>query len=420
VPGDPEIFEMRILFLANDFPSAVHPSKGVFNRHLVEALSRIHAVEAIVPISWLDELRAPRAAKSSLARSGRSSAVGSASVVYPRYYYPPRVLHDWYAWFYWRSVRRAARRASETFKPDVVLAYWAHPDGAVAARVARLAGVPSAVIVGGSDVLLITRQASRRRRVLAALRAVNAVICVNRHLRGATIELGVEPGKVHVWQQGVSPIFSPGDRAEARRRLGLNVQSQIVIWVGRMVPVKGLDVLLEACSALKSAGSRVRVFLLGDGPLRSRIQEDIAHRGLEEMVTLAGTQPQERLAEWYRATDLTVLPSRSEGLPNVLRESLACGTPFVASDVGGISEIATEQNAILVPPEAPGALATAIADMLGRGAPPDPPDRSPSPTWGESALALTDILSTLVEQAAARRAHVDPIHGDQGRAILDR
>jgi len=411
---------MRILFLANDFPSAVHPNKGVFNRHLVEALSRAQLVEAVVPVSWLDELRAPRAARSSLAESGRSSSVGSASVVYPRYYYPPGILHNWYAWFYWRSVRRAARRASESFKPDVVLAYWAHPDGAVAARVARLAGVPSAVIVGGSDVLLITRRASRRRRVLASLRAVGAVICVNRHLRGATVGLGVEPGKVHVWQQGVSPIFSPGDRAEARRRLGLDVQSQIVIWVGRMVPVKGLDVLLEACSALRSAGSRVRVFLLGDGPLRSRIHEDVTSRGLEDMVTLVGAQPQERLAEWYRATDLTVLPSRSEGLPNVLRESLACGTPFVASDVGGISEIATERNAILVPPEAPDALAKAIADMLGRGTPPNPPDRSSSPTWDESAAALADILRGLVDEAAAHRARGESIPGDQRRAILDR
>ena len=89
-------------------------------------------------------------------------------------------------------------------------------------------------------------------------------------------------------------------------------------------------------------------------------------RGLSTYVTFVGPKTHDELPDWYRAADLTVLPSRSEGLPNVLRESLACGTPFVASDVGGIREIADRSSSLLVSSEDPASLADAIAQGLDR------------------------------------------------------
>src|SRR5207247_9071660 len=95
-------------------------------------------------------------------------------------------------------------------------------------------------------------------------------------------------------------------------------------------------------------------------------------------VSCAGPLPHAELPDWYRAANLTVLPSRSEGMPNVLRESLACGTPFVASRVGGIVEIAEACSGHLVPPDDPGALAEAIGRTLA--APAGPP-RVPPAGW---------------------------------------
>ena len=106
-----------------------------------------------------------------------------------------------------------------------------------------------------------------------------------------------------------------------------------------------------------------------------------------------GPKLHDELPDWYRAADLTVLPSRSEGLPNVLRESLACGTPFVASDVGGICEIGDETCSILVPPEDPEALAEAIEQGLCRWGSAGRPGIAPRfLTWSESAESLLRIL----------------------------
>jgi glycosyltransferase involved in cell wall biosynthesis len=161
-----------------------------------------------------------------------------------------------------------------------------------------------------------------------------------------------------------------------------------------MVPVKGLDVLLAACSTLRQRQVDFRLYLVGDGPLREPLQRDCRALGLKGMVTFVGTLLSDELADWYRAADFTVLPSRSEGIPNVLRESLACGTPFVASDVGGIPELADGSDSILVAPGDPRSLAEAIEQGLakwGSRAPKAPPRFL---SWPESAASLTRIIES--------------------------
>jgi glycosyltransferase involved in cell wall biosynthesis len=134
--------------------------------------------------------------------------------------------------------------------------------------------------------------------------------------------------------------------------------------------------------------------------LRSSLQAAAATLGLSDIVSFVGSRAHDQLPDWYRAADLTVLPSRSEGIPNVLRESLACGTPFVASRVGGIPEIATEPCLRLVPPGDAAALADAIAASLaarGESAP-----TTCSTSWTESAEALVRILKPLADRPVRR------------------
>jgi peptidoglycan/xylan/chitin deacetylase (PgdA/CDA1 family)/glycosyltransferase involved in cell wall biosynthesis len=323
-------------------------------------------------------------------------------VHYPSFLYPPKVLHEHYGWFYWRSVRGTLRRLVAEQVPDAILSYWVHPDGEAGVRLARSLGIPSAVIVGGSDVLLITHRPGRRRRVADVLRATDAVITVNHHLRERVLELGARPERAHVWQQGIDAgLFSPGDRREARLRLGIPAEARTIVWVGRMVPVKGLDVLLDACAILRR-GLDFRLYLVGDGPLRRSLEAGSAARGLSEVVSFVGPRDHDQLADWYRAADLAVLPSWSEGLPNVLREALACGTPFVASRVGGIPEIAGEGDSRLVEPGDPSALAGAIAGGLDEwGSARRPHSRSTG--WDESAEALIRILRSAVPASGATK-----------------
>ncbi|MBL8798965.1 MAG: glycosyltransferase [Planctomycetia bacterium] len=389
---------MRVLLLTNEYPNPLQPDKAVFNRHLVRALARFDEIAVVSPVAWVDEWRARRAG----ARLGaeRRDRLDGVEVRYPRYWYPPKVLRARYDWFYWQSVRGTVREVMAAHRPDVVLSYWAHPDGAVALRAARAAGLPCAIMVGGSDVLQLTRSPARRQRIAAVLQAADAVIAVSRDIQERLIELGVSAARVHVVPRGVDcELFSPGGRPQCRARLGLPADLPVFVWVGRMVPVKGLDVLLTACEQLRARQPAFQFCLIGDGPLRASLQAEVAARNLTQHVRFVGLLPQEQLGDWYRAADLTVLPSLSEGIPNVLRESLACGTPFVASRVGGIPEIAPADSCRLVPPGDAASLAQALDEMLRR--PAHLPSHQAQPiTWQESAERLRQVLLPLTQTTA--------------------
>jgi teichuronic acid biosynthesis glycosyltransferase TuaC len=387
---------MRLLLITNEFPNPHQPTKALFNLHLARALSKAHEVKVVSPIAWVDEWSARRREHKGLEVS-RTVVLNGVEVHHPRYYYPPRVLRRRYGWCYWRSVRATVWRLLHAHRPDAVVGYWAHPDGQVAVHIARMLGVPSVVIVGGSDVLLLPQQHGRRRCVVKVLNDADAVLAVSRDLQAKTVELGIPANKVHVWSRGVdTEIFAPGDRSDARRRLGINVEGKVLVWVGRMVPVKAVDVLLDATAKLHSRGMDFRLYLVGDGPLRQSLEAQVRDAFLVQKVRFVGSQDHRRVADWYRAADLTVLPSLSEGIPNTLRESLACGTPFVASRVGGISEIADEPANRLVSPGDSTALAEAIEQALTESG---TMVRSQPFRCEESAAWLVEILRPLVAKA---------------------
>jgi glycosyltransferase involved in cell wall biosynthesis len=387
---------MRILFFSSIFPQPGKPTRGIYCLRLCGGLSAAHQVKVLSPWSWLDRLRCGRSDRAAPKR------LTEMDVEYPCYYYPPGILRSAYDWFMWHSTSRSIRRTLGEFAPDCVISYWAHPDGAVAVRAARAAGVPSLIILGGSDVLLLPHHRGRRRRVVASLQAADAVVTVSHYLKVKAVELGICPEKVHVVHQGIDrELFCPGDSQEARRRLGISSGNKMLVWVGNLVPVKGLEVLLGVCAALRDRGVVFRLYLIGDGPLRAALESRCRALALSPFVTFVGPRLHSQLPDWYRAADLTVLTSWSEGLPNVLRESLACGTPFVATDVGGVSEIgAMGSFNRLVPAGDVSAAAEAIAQSLRM---PKPPATHFQPlSWPEYAEELLRILIPLVP--ASRKA----------------
>ena len=394
---------MKILFLSSNFPNPIDASRGCFNDSLVRALAIMHQVEVVSPIPWVDLVRGYRRG-IRVPTHQRIADPAGFGIHYTPFIYPPKILRRWYGDFYWSSIAETVRPLIRTHCPELVIGYWAHPDGEGAVRIGRLVGVPSCVIIGGSDVLLMTRKPSRRRRVQWVLKATDSVITVNDDLKNAVVRLGIRADKVHVWRQGIDIArFQPGDRHLARQQLGIPVAGRVIVWVGRMHPVKGLDILLESCALLRTRGVEYHLYFVGDGPLRRDLVARAEAHGLAAHITFVGPKLHDELPDWYRAADLTVLPSRSEGLPNVLRESLACGTPFVASNVGGIKEIADPSCCLLVPPEDPTFLADAVAQALVRWGGTGRAISAGFHSWEESANALVGIMQPYVTARAFDR-----------------
>ncbi len=379
---------MRVLALTNLYPTPAQPHRAPFNRHQLRLLGERHAVRVIAPIPWTDEARALRQGKPRARRVERDGL----TVDHPIYWFPPQVARSRYGHCFAWSAKRTFRRVVGEFRPDIVFAPWAYPDGWAAVRLGRAAGLPVVLQVHGSDVRLLDAYPARRKPTAEALVAADGVVAVSRDLADRVIALGAASDRVRVILDGVDPaIFHPGSKAEARERVGVPPGDPVVLFVGNLVPVKAVDVLLDALGRLNADGMKFRLMLAGSGPLRGALEAQARQLGLAEKVTFLGSRPQDELADWYRSADLFVLPSHSEGTPNVLLEASACGTPWVASNVGGIPDIASRGASRLVPPGDPVALATAIGQSLN-----EPPPRPALPTKARTE-AVAELEQFLLE-----------------------
>ena len=355
---------MRVLAMTNLYPNPYQPHRATFNRHQFRILGEQHEVQVIAPILWTDERMARRRGAAPLP-PGRRVVHDGLTVDHPRYWYTPRILRSWYGRFFLWSVRSTFWAAVSDFRPDLIFTPWAYPDGWAAVRLAHKAGLPVVIQVHGSDIRRMDEFKGRESGTAVALREADGVVTVSQDLAERVVGLGVNSKRVRVIIDGVDrEKFCPGDRNAARERLGLRPGVRHLLYVGNLLGIKGVDVLVQACSRLPGSVGSWELHLVGEGELRDSLGRQAVAAGLADRVRFHGSQPHSNLPDWFRAADLFVLASRSEGVPNVLLEATACGTPFVASAVGGIPEIADLGASRLVPPEDPDALAAAIVAAL--------------------------------------------------------
>ena len=149
----------------------------------------------------------------------------------------------------------------------------------------------------------------------------------------------------------------------ARGRLGVNPETCLVVGLGRLVPVKGFQVLVKALPLIVSAVPSARLLLVGEGPLREDLLVEAQALGVGDCLKLAGAQSDP--APFLAAADLVVVPSLNEGMGRVLVEAMALGCPVVATRVGGIPAVVADgESGLLVPPDDPPALARAVGELL--------------------------------------------------------
>ena len=390
---------MRILAVTHQYPTPGQPTFAPYNRQQFAELARLHELRIIRPVPWLTALRETR--------PGRKPAVQTNAdgikVYNPTFYYPPRAWSHRYGAFFEWSIAAVAEQVLKSYEPDVLLSSWAHPDGWATARLGRQTGLPVVVKVLGSDVLVLA-EGRRRDRIAEALGAADAVVAVSQDLARHVERLGIPSLRVHVVPEGIDgERFSPGDRQPARERLGLTDDGRLILFIGNVLVSKGAADLVKACTILRDRGVPFHCRLVGQGRDAAMVAQMVRARQLEDRVILTGVRPHAELTDWYRASDVVALPSYSEGIPNVLREALACGKPFVATHVGGIPEIADPSFSRLVPAGGTTDLADALETMLD-----SPPVvnmdlvRHINMTWEASARLLADQLQAVVESRRAR------------------
>jgi len=328
---------MKLLTYTTLYPDAVRARHGIFVETRLRHLIGTGQVESrvVAPVPWFPFSHPMFGSYAKLSAVPRQENRYGTEVVHPRYPLLPRVgmtIAPVLLAAGSFSAIRAIRQGGYDF--DLIDAHYFYPDGVAAAWLAQRFKRPLVITARGTDINLIPNWRMPRRMIQWAAARADAIVTVCEALREALIGLGVPPSKITTLRNGVDlERFHPLDRDAVRQELGL--ARPTLLSVGHLTERKGHHLVIEAMQYLPGYD----LLIIGDGEEETRLKNLANDRGLGERVRFLGALPQADLPRYYSAADAMVLASSREGWANVLLESMACGTPVVATNIWGTPEV---------------------------------------------------------------------------------
>jgi teichuronic acid biosynthesis glycosyltransferase TuaC len=342
---------VRVLTFTHLFPDSVRPVWGVFVYHRIVHFAKRpgNQVTVVAPVPYIPRWF-PSKEREKFKRIPREETVGGIQVHHPRYLLVPKVAMPFHGLLLFLGSYRKVLELHRQIKFDCIDSHFVYPDGFAAVLLGKKLGIPVFCSARGTDINLYTKFRLIRPMICWSLRRAAGIIAVSRALKQVIVDLGIPEQKVRVIGNGVDlERFQLMERHEARKKLGVSSEARLVVAVGSLHEHKGHARLISAVAELTERWPDLRLCIVGEGPLRGSLEKLAAEKALSERVWFAGSLPNEQINTWFNAADLSCLPSSREGQPNVILESLACGTPVVATRVGGVPEvISSMEQGILV------------------------------------------------------------------------
>lgn len=251
-------------------------------------------------------------------------------------------------------------REIRSFRPRILQTFLFHANlvGRIAGVIARVPKIVGGIRVAekrGGTYLLLDRWTEGM---------VNRQVCVSESVRQFAItQVKLSPQKLVTIPNGIDVERFQQATPLAREEFGLHPEDLIALFVGRLDPQKGLDLLLEAAARLAEPFPQLKWLIVGQGSESARLRYQITEAGISDRVQLTGQRKD--IPELMKMADLFVFPSRWEGMPNVILEAMVAGLPIVSSRVEGVEELLTDNvSAALFPPNSSEELIRTLSDLL--------------------------------------------------------
>ena len=336
---------IKTLLFSTLYPSSVRPVHGIFVETRLRELLKSGEVETkvVAPVPWFPFAGTRFGEYGQFAATPKFEHRNGVDIFHPRYILPPKVGMNIAPYAMAQAalpmIKEMIRKG---FDFDLIDAHYYYPDGVAAGIIAKKLGKPFIVTARGTDLNLIPKYPFPKRLILQTAQAAFASIGVCKALMDSLADLGADQSKLNVFRNGVDlNRFRPENKSAARVKLGLSAK-RVLLSVGHLVERKGHHVAIEGLSHLPV---EYELVIAGSGPERQRLQGIVDSLGLQDRVRFPGQIQNDELKWWYSAADALVLCSSREGWANVLLESLACGTPVVATNIWGTPEVVSGPQA---------------------------------------------------------------------------
>jgi len=358
---------MKILTFSTLFPNELAPYHGIFvQQRLKQLLSFTADIEARVmaPVPWFP-FSNPR-----FGQYGRYAGVPTVEhllgmqISHPRYLVLPKVGMSVAPILLYLGVRaKVAQLISSGYDFDLIDAHYYYPDGVAAAMLGRKFNKPVVITGRGTDINLFPEYALPRKQILWAAAHARYSITVSAALRNQLSSLGADCNRIGVLRNGVDCEFFKPSPNRKELRDALDLQGITLLSVGNLIELKGHHIVIQALAKLPD---EVNLLIVGKGPMKTELRELVIKLGLQSRVRFDGPLTQDELVKRYAAADCLVLASSREGLPNVVLEAMASGTPVIATNAGGIPEIVDNSVGYLLTERSIKAITTAVMNFKDR------------------------------------------------------
>jgi len=365
-----------LVIITNLFPLPWEPNRATFNRQQFAQLDNEFNKSVLVPIAFTEWF------------SHRKEIKQTEHLRYVPYFYLPKVGRRFYSVFMFLSILLHSGWWLFTKKPKVILASWAFPEAVAASWLSKLFNCRFFFKVHGSDINLHGKIPARAKQIVKAAKSASGILSVSNALADEMVCMGIEREKISVIYNGVD-----------HQKFGVTTEAPLsgdyLLYVGNLKHDKGVTELIKGFASICDNYPELTLVFAGSGIEKKHLTELSKTLNITDKVKLLGSVEHHKLPALITHAKALALPSYNEGVPNVVLEAMACGTPVLATKVGGIPEIVNEKSCgKLIEVRCEIAVANGLTYLLNQRWDKDKiKDQGKKFTWEKNKRQLIELLS---------------------------
>lgn len=314
----------NLTIITNLYPLPWEPNRATFNRQQFSLLDNKYNKSVLVPVAFTEWFKHRKQIKQD------------DNLRFVPYFYPPKIGRRFYSIFLFLSILLHSGLWLSKKKNHILLASWAFPEAVATKWLSKLYKCRFYFKVHGNDINLHANYPARAKQIVSAARHASGILSVSNALKEKMTSLGIEEDKVRVIYNGVNhDLFSQSQMP--------TIDGDYLLFVGNLKEAKGVFELLEGFIKIHQSFPHLKLVFAGPGDLRHKLLDEAKAKEVADRVVFLGGINHDELPPLMQHAKMVVLPSYNEGVPNVLLESMACGTPVLATTVGGIPEIVNQE-----------------------------------------------------------------------------